>query len=105
MKPLSFVYSGMIGQGGFAMETPRAEITMMASLSVASVDGRVMFQGVLSPGGKITFFTLPGPLLLMDRQYMGGQMSRPPETFLTLVTENFSRYRGHFLGVYFCPEL
>ena len=70
MKPLSFVYSGMIGQGGFAMETPRAEITMMASLSVASVDGRVMFQGVLSPGGKITFFTLPGPLLLMDRQYI-----------------------------------
>ena len=100
------MYSDMIGQSGSAMETPRAEITMMASLSGAGVDGRVMFQGVLSPGGKITFFTLPWPLLLMDRQDMGGQMSRPLETFLTLVAlKNFSRYRGHFLGVYFCPEL
>ena len=90
MRPVARVYSDMIGQSGPAVETPRAEITLMASVSGARVDRRVQFQGVFSPAGKITFFTLPGPLFHMDRLYMRGQMSWPLETFVTLIALKIS---------------
>ena len=85
MRPVARVYFGMIGQCGPAVETQRAEITLIASVSGARVDHRVMFQGVFSPAGEITFFTLPGPLFHMDRLYMRGQVSWPLETFVTLI--------------------
>ena len=85
MRPLPRVYSDVIVQSGFAVETPRAQTTRMASVSGVGVDRRVFFQGIFSPAGKITFFTLPGFLFHMYRLYMRGQMSWPLETFITLI--------------------
>ena len=72
MRPLSRVYSDMIGQSGFAVETLRTQITVMAPVSVTGVDLRVKFQGVLSLAGEITLFTLPGSVFHMNRLNMRG---------------------------------
>ena len=90
VRPLTRVYSDMIGQSGLAVETQRAQITLMASVSGVGVNRRVFYQDIFSPAGKITFSTLPGLLFHMYRLYMRGQMSWPLETFLTLIALKIS---------------